>query len=166
MCVRYCEEFGWGSREESKEVVVYVGNDQQTGWTREVEKGKNEEERNKEIQMAEERIRKSHREGQERVYWQHMWQDHETLRFNVHEDKSSRLEKSRGIRNIDIEDYQKTSETSTENLGELCYRDLQSAWSAWLTKNLEVGPEKDVDADEKGPLYFASWNGKNYQGDE
>jgi hypothetical protein len=87
--------------------------------------------------MAVERIEKSHREGQGGVHWQDMWQDHEmsknrALRFNVHEDKVIGWKENRGILNTGIEDCEKnncTSETSTENLGELCYRALRSAWS-------------------------------------
>jgi hypothetical protein len=67
MCVRYYEEFGWESREENKEVVGYIGNDQQNERTREVAESQKLR-RKEEIQMAEERIGKSHREGQEGVY--------------------------------------------------------------------------------------------------
>jgi hypothetical protein len=70
--------------------------------------------------------------------------------------------KYRGTQNTGIEDYQKNI---------IVYqRQVLKIWEKYVTelydrpdqpdrpdrpKNLEFAPEEDVDADEKGPLYFA-----------
>ena len=68
----------------------------QNRWKKEVDNVNNEERKEKLLQMTQEQIENSHRKGQEGISWEWMWQDHwiskdRTLRFNVHEDKGTRL---------------------------------------------------------------------------
>jgi len=47
-----------------------------------------------------------------------------------------------------VREYNRKSEISAENLEELYYKDLRSSLS---TRKPEVGPEEEVDADERDP---------------
>ena len=60
MCAGYSQSSGWESREESKKITDYTGNDQYNGWKKEMEECQ-QLRRQEELPEAEERTEKSHR---------------------------------------------------------------------------------------------------------